>query len=93
MTNFYRGCLKQSIGLMLDSLTITSLPTKTSYKTGETIDATGMVVNATSDTFSGNVTAHCTIVPQVAGSEEGTQAIMVIYGNLSTTFNITVTTL
>ena len=48
----------------LSSITITTAPTKTAYKAGETLDLTGMVVTATySDGTSIDVTSNCTTSP------------------------------
>ena len=48
----------------LSSITITTPPTKTAYKAGESLDLTGMVVTATySDATSVDVTNRCTTSP------------------------------
>lgn len=48
----------------LTSISVTHLPTKTSYHAGETLDLTGIVVSATyDDTSSVDVTARCTYSP------------------------------
>lgn len=48
----------------LSSISITTPPTKTAYKAGETLDLTGMVVMATySDTTTLDVTSRCTFSP------------------------------
>ena len=51
----------------LNSISVTSNPTKTSYKYGEAIDYTGLIVTASySDGTTENITSSCTITP-VAG--------------------------
>lgn len=45
-------------------ISVTTAPTKTSYKAGETLDLTGMVVTATySDNTTENITSACTVSP------------------------------
>ena len=48
----------------LTSVSVSSTPTKTSYKPGETIDYTGLVVTATySDGSTEDITSSCSITP------------------------------
>lgn len=84
----YRSVLASG-GMHIDSLTITSQPTKTSYLKGQTLDTTGLVVTASAQGMSGDVTQYCTITPTVL-STAGTQAITVSYGDATATFNVTV---
>ena len=53
--------------LVLSSIAITTPPTKTTYKEGQTFDPTGMVVTATyADLSTDDVTALCTFTPSGA---------------------------
>ena len=76
-------------GIEVDSLTITSAATKTSYLEGETLDITGLVVTATAGLLSGNVTSECVITPQVLDTP-GTQTITIAYGGQTVTYDVTV---
>ena len=76
-------------GIEVDSLTITSAATKTSYLEGETLDTTGLVVTATAGLLSGNVTSECVITPQVLDTP-GTQTITIAYGGQTVTYDVTV---
>ena len=76
-------------GIEVDSLTITTAATKTSYLEGETLDTTGLVVTATAGLLSGNVTSECVITPQVLDTP-GTQTITIAYGGQTVTYDVTV---
>lgn len=76
-------------GIEVDSLTITSAATKTSYLEGESLDTTGLVVTATAGLLSGNVTSECVITPQVLDTP-GTQTITIAYGGQTVTYDVTV---
>lgn len=87
----YKSVLDDSVAgsIVLDSLTITSPATKTSYTKNESLDITGLAVTASSGIFSGNVTSHCFIYPQILHTS-GTQTITIEYGGLSTSYQVTV---
>ena len=85
----YRSVLASG-GMEIDSISITTPPTKTSYFVGDTIDTTGMVVTATAGLLSGNVASECTVSPQTFNTA-GTQTVTVSYGGKTDTFNVTVT--
>ena len=83
--------------LVPTGIAITTAPTKTSYKAGETINLSGMVVKATySDGTTADITSQCTFSPS-AGTVvyESTDKITVtwVWNNISytTTQAITVT--
>ena len=84
----YRSVLASG-GMKIDSISVTTPPTKTSYFVGDTIDTTGMVVTATAGLLSGNVASECTVSPQTFNTA-GTQAVTVSYGGKTDTFNVTV---
>ena len=85
----YRSTLGGGGGIEVDSLTITTAATKTSYLEGETLDTTGLVVTATAGLLSGNVTSECAITPQVLDTP-GTQTITISYGGQTVTYDVTV---
>ena len=85
----YRSVLGSTGGLVVDSLTITSPATKTTYLEGQTIDTTGLAVTAVAGSLSGDVTADCTITPQVL-TNVGTQTITIAYGGQTTSYTVTV---
>ena len=60
--------------LVLSSIAITTAPTKTTYKEGQTFDPTGMVVTATyADASTDDVTAFCSFTPSGALSTSDTK--------------------
>jgi hypothetical protein len=63
---------------VLQSIAVTTQPTTTTYKSGDTIDATGMVVTATYHRTTAVVSGY-TIAPTTAGATEGTQTETVTY--------------
>ena len=63
---------------VLQSIAVTTQPTTTTYKSGDTIDATGMVVTATYHRTTATVTGY-TVTPTTAGATEGTQTETVTY--------------
>ena len=88
---------------VLDSITVKTLPTKTQYSVGETLDPTGLVLQGNYiDYFSDGSTQtskrdidYNTYKKELAFSPtnlstEGTIKITVTYNKKSTTFNITV---
>lgn len=79
---------------VLKSISISSNPTKMTYKSGETISATGMTLTATYDATTRSVSSGWTISPTVAGATEGTQQITVSFTEngvtKTTTLSITV---
>lgn len=85
----YRSVLGGGGGIEVDSLTITSQPTKTAYLEGETLDITGLAVQAVAGPLSGDVTSDCTYSPTVL-TTVGTQTITVSYGGKTTSFTVSV---
>lgn len=76
----------------LSSIAVTTLPTKTTYTQGDTLDTSGIVVTGTySDSSTGDVTSGCTFSPTTL-STVGTQQITVTHTetNKQTTFDVTV---
>lgn len=75
-----------------DSISVTNQPTKTSYKTDEPLDFTGLIVTASNSEagLSADVTSACTFNPAEGTTldEEKTYTISVSYGSLSTSFDV-----
>lgn len=69
---------------VLQSIAITTQPTTTTYKSGDSIDTTGMVVTATYHRTTDTVSGY-TVSPSTAGSTEGTQTETVSYTENSIT--------
>jgi len=63
---------------VLQSIAVTTQPTTTTYKSGDTIDTTGMVVTAAYHRSTAVVSGY-TIAPTTAGATEGTQTETVSY--------------
>ena len=74
----------------LTSINVTSLPSKTEYVVGQSLDTTGLVVEAVYDYGDpADVTDDC-VVEDVKLTEVGNMTISVSYGEFSTSFEITV---
>ncbi len=72
------------------SISIKSKPTKTSYSVGDTLDTSGLTLNATySDGSTQIISSGFTCNPTTLNSE-GTQRITVSYGGKTTTFDVSV---
>ena len=88
MANCYRSALAQG-GLKVDSLVVTTQPTKLTYIEGESVDLTGAVITATAGLLSGNVVSAVSVSPSVL-TTPGTQTVTVSYGGEEATFTVTV---
>ena len=84
----YRSALAQG-GLKVDSLVITTQPSKLTYIEGESVDLTGAVITATAGLLSGNVVSAVSVSPSVL-TTPGTQTVTVSYGGEEATFTVTV---
>ena len=93
MANLFRASKASSGGGGATALTITSMPTKTSYSVDTTLDLTGLAVTATFDGgITADVTSAITTVPADGAtlSTVGSQTITVSYGGATTSFTVTV---
>lgn len=73
----------------LTNIFVKSMPSKTVYKVGDTLDLTGLVIGAKyGDNNIKEITGY-TVTPKTL-STDGTQEITVSYGGLTTSFNVTV---
>ena len=84
----YRSALAQG-GLKVDSLVVTTQPTKLTYIEGESVDLTGAVITATAGLLSGNVVSAVSVSPSVL-TTPGTQTVTASYGGEEATFTVTV---
>lgn len=84
----YRSALAQG-SLKVDSLVVTTQPTKLTYIEGESVDLTGAVITATAGLLSGNVVSAVSVSPSVL-TTPGTQTVTVSYGGEEATFTVTV---
>jgi len=77
------------------SISVTTLPTTTTYAAGDSFSTAGMVVKANYSTGDPEVITSYTTSPANGAtlSTAGTVTVTVTYGTLNTTFNITVTAL
>ena len=73
----------------VQSVSVASLPIKTSYTVGDRLDTTGLVVRVVTNKQVKDVTEGFTCTPVVL-SAAGRQTIKVIYGVQSTSFEVTV---
>lgn len=92
----YSATYNQSVTVTnyIDSIAVTTPPTKTNYKSGEAIDMTGCVVTGTRSNGDTEVVTGWTFSPTVT-DELGTEVITISYvsdsgDTLTTTTNITV---
>lgn len=72
-------------------ISVTSLPTKTNYTEGDTLDLSGIGVTLTySDGTTEDVTSSCTFSPANGStlSTSGTKTVTVSYDGMTTTFNV-----
>ena len=75
---------------VVTSINVSSLPSKTEYVVGQSLDTTGLVVEAIYDYGDPvDVTDDC-VVEDVELTEAGNKTISVSYGEFSTSFEITV---
>ncbi len=75
---------------VVTSINVSSLPNKTEYVVGQSLDTTGLVVEAVYDYGDPvDVTDDC-VVEDVELTEAGNKTISVSYGEFSTSFEITV---
>ena len=82
-----------SVGVyQADTLTVTTMPTKTRYQLNETFDLTGIVVTASvsGTSLSQEVTSQCTFSPAngTVLNEEKTYTVTVTYNGISTSFDV-----
>lgn len=90
MANLFRSDKKGSGGLQVESLTVTTMPTKTTYAQYDSVDLTGAVITATfPDGVTANVTNAVDISPSIL-SNTGSQTVTLSYGGATATFNVTV---
>lgn len=92
MANLFRADKKGSGGIQVESLTVTTMPTKTSYTINDTLDLTGLVVTATfADGVTADVTSAITTSPADGDTltTEGTIPVIVTYQGATTNFNVT----
>lgn len=83
--------LGETGGIEVDSLTLTSQPDKTTYYVGETLDLTGLAVEASIGSLEGDVTKDCTFSPADGSTiTSDTTKVTVKYGNLSAEVELTV---
>jgi predicted alpha-1,2-mannosidase len=72
------------------AIRITTLPDKLVYTVGETLDLSGMVVTATFSDGSTAIVNNYLVVTQNPTSAEGTIPVVISYGDVTATFDITV---
>jgi hypothetical protein len=74
---------------VVQSISIASLPTKTTYTVGDTLDSTGLTVRVVTNKQVVDISDGFSYTPKVL-TGEGTQQIKVIYNGVNCTFNVTV---
>ena len=75
----------------MTAISVTTMPTKTTYAPDEYLDLTGIVVTGTAGALSPDITSGCTFSP-ADGTQlttEGTIPVTVTYLGLTTSFNVT----
>lgn len=74
---------------VVQSISISSLPAKTSYTVGDRLDTTGLSIRVVTNKQVKDVTEGFTCTPMVF-STSGSQQVKVIYGTVNTTFTVQV---
>lgn len=79
----------------MTAISVTTLPTKTSYQPNEALDLTGIVVTGTAGSLTSNITSGCSFNPADGTilDEEKTYTVNVSYHGLTTSFNVTCSSL
>lgn len=88
MANIYRS-VKVPKNEIDTILTVDSLPTKTVYQIGESLDITGLVVTADINGMTCDVTNRCSYSPS-SFEEGGTKTITAMYNGYTATFDVVV---
>ncbi|GLX66903.1 S-layer homology domain-containing protein [Paenibacillus glycanilyticus] len=79
------------MNVSLTSIAVTTLPAKTQYKVGESLDLAGLVVTASySDTTSSPVAITSANISGFDSTTTGTKTVTVTVGGKTTTFNVTI---
>ena len=75
----------------MTGISVTTMPTKTTYQPNDTLDLTGIVVTGTAGALSPDITSGCTFSPADGTTliTEGTIAVTVTYHGFATSFNVT----
>ena len=75
----------------MTGISVTTMPTKTTYQPNDTLDLTGIVVTGTAGALSPDITSGCTFSPADGTTliTEGTIAVTVTYHGFTTSFNVT----
>lgn len=75
----------------MTAISVTTMPTKTDYRPDDQLDLTGIVVKGTAGALNPTITAGCTFSPAdgTVLTTEGTIAVTVTYHGLTTSFNVT----
>lgn len=73
----------------VESISVASMPSKTSYTVGDSLDTAGLVIRVVTNKQVQDITDGFSCTPKVL-TTAGTQQIRVIYGITSTTFSVTV---
>ena len=73
----------------LQAIEVQTMPTKLSYHVGESFDASGLVLKAVTDQGEESVRSGFTCSP-ARFSREGTQTVVISYGNLNCTLEVEV---
>jgi hypothetical protein len=74
---------------VVQSISVASLPTKTTYTVGDTLDSTGLTVRVMTNKQIVDISDGFSCTPKVL-TTEGTQQIKVIYNGVNCTFDVTV---
>ena len=96
---FAIGEFPEAVGVMLfyrvgesviTGVTINTLPSKTEYWVGESLDATGLTLSATYSNGSTTVIANGLAVSGFSSATTGTKTVTVTYEGFTATFTVTV---
>ncbi|MBQ8814982.1 MAG: bacterial Ig-like domain-containing protein [Lachnospiraceae bacterium] len=82
--------ITEQVPVVLSSVTISTYPAKLTYEQGEELDTSGMVITAAYSDGTTNTITEGFTVSGFDSSVAGTQTITISYGDMSTSFTVTV---
>ena len=74
---------------VVQSISVASMPTKTSYTVGERLDTSGLVIRVVTNKQVKDISEGFSCTPKLL-SNEGSQQVRVVYGAVSCIFNVSV---
>lgn len=86
----YTTTYKYEVGMEVQSISINTMPTKTTYYIGDSLNTSGMVITVKYTSGSSNTYSSGFTTSGFSSSSAGTKTVTVLYGDKTVTFNVTV---